>query len=92
MDITLVHGVPHSKVFNSLWQVIDAINIEPKLATQFPEDHQQLLQLANSFCRKSQAGFSNCMGAIDGILIWIHKPTKQDVKLTILLWPEKNLV
>jgi DDE superfamily endonuclease len=82
MDIALVHGVSHSEVFDSIWKVIDAINVEPNLAIHFPEDHEEQLQLADDFKKKSQAGFSNCMGAIDGILIWIHKPTKADVKLT----------
>jgi hypothetical protein len=31
---------------------------------------------------KSTAGFTNCMGAIDGMLVWIYKPLKHDVKLT----------
>jgi hypothetical protein len=81
MDIALVHGVSHSKVFDSLWLVVDAINKEPELAILFPESHATQLELAGEFKKKIQAGFSNCMGAIDGILIWIHKPSKQDTMI-----------
>jgi hypothetical protein len=62
--------------------LVDAINKEPTLAIHFPNSHATQLQLANEFKNKSQAGFSNCMGVIDGLLIWIHKPTKQDTILT----------
>jgi hypothetical protein len=81
MDIALVHGVSHSKVFDSLWLVVDTINQEPELSITFPESHAEQLQLADEFRRKISAGFSNCMGAIDGMLVWIHKPSKQDVKV-----------
>jgi hypothetical protein len=68
LDIALVHGVSHSEVFESLWKVVDAINQHPELAITFPTSHQQQLALADDFRKKSSAGFSNCMGAIDGIL------------------------
>ena len=34
--------------------------------------------IAESFGRVSAANFNCCAGAIDGILIWIHKPSKND--------------
>jgi DDE superfamily endonuclease len=74
--------VSHSVFFESLWLVIDAINQHPELNITFPESQAQQLELADEFRHKSQAGFTNCMGAIDGILIWIHTPSKQDVRIT----------
>jgi hypothetical protein len=53
MDIVLVHGVSHAKVFESLWLVVDAINQHPKLSINFPESHDKQMQLANDFCSKS---------------------------------------
>ena len=35
-------------------------------------------QLADEFKCKSSVGICHCVGAIDGILIWIHKPTASD--------------
>jgi hypothetical protein len=82
MDIALFHGVSHSVVLESLWLVVDAINQQPELSINFPVSHAEQLQLANDFRSKSTAGFNSCMGAIDGMLVWIHKPSKQDVNLT----------
>jgi hypothetical protein len=82
MDIALVHGVSHSIVFYSLWQVIDAINQTSSLAIKFPESHEEQQKIALDFKNKSSAGFDNCVGAVDGILIWILKPTVEDCAKT----------
>jgi hypothetical protein len=82
MDIALVHGVSHSTVFESLWLVVDAINQQSELTINFPEYHDEQLQLANDFRNNSTAGFYSCLGAIDGMLVWIHQPSKEDVQLT----------
>jgi hypothetical protein len=73
MDIALVHGVSHAELFESLWLVVDAINQHPELSINFPESHDEQLQLSNDV--HSQAGFTRCMGAIDGLLVWINKPS-----------------
>jgi hypothetical protein len=36
----------------------------------------------NDFLEKSNAGFDNCLGAVDGILIWLQKPMAKDYELT----------
>jgi hypothetical protein len=74
MDIALVHGVSNAEVFDSIWLVVDAINQHPELSINFPVSHDEQLQLANDFHSKNQAGFTRFMGAIDGLLVWIHKP------------------
>ena len=74
LDIALVHGVSVRVVHYSVARVVNAINACPSLNINFPT-HQQQLQIANEFKLKSNAGFSNCVGCIDGILIWIQKPT-----------------
>jgi hypothetical protein len=56
--------------------VIDAINNESKLDIKLPMDHNEQLVLANQFKQKSDACFANCIGAIDSMLVWIHKPSK----------------
>lgn len=79
-DISLSHGVSHSTVYNSIERVIKAINNCQDLNIVFPEDHKIQKKIANGFCKASQAGFSNCIGTIDGVLIWIEKPTKSEAE------------
>jgi hypothetical protein len=53
------------------------------LEIKFPEDHAEQHRIARGFKACSpQAKFSNCVGAIDGILIWIEKPRQTDCDLT----------
>ena len=69
-DIALVHGVSHSEVFNSIWRVVDAVMECNDLAFSFPVDHDAQQQLALEFKKKSAASFPNCVGAVDGMLLW----------------------
>ena len=39
-DVSLVHGISHTEVFNSVWQVVDAVNTCPALDFCFPETHE----------------------------------------------------
>jgi hypothetical protein len=77
-DIMGVHGVSHSVVFESVWRVVDAVNRCNALHYQFPEDYDEQYKLARGFEAKSKAGFNNCVGTIDGILIWIQQPDKNE--------------
>ena len=78
-DIACMFGISHSSVFKSIDFVIDAINECEALAIEFPSDHAKQQEIADGFLRKSPlAQLANCVGCIDGIVIWIHKPTKED--------------
>ena len=70
-DIALVHGVSHSEVFNSIWRVVDAVMECNDLAFSFPVDHDAQQQLALEFKKKSAASFPNCVGAVDGMLLYL---------------------
>ena len=83
-DIMLSHGISHTSFFESVWSVVDAVNQHPDLAIKFPELHEKQREIALGFMTKSTANFNCCVGAIDGILIWIEKPTEQ------LIWESKN--
>jgi DDE superfamily endonuclease len=72
-DIALVHGISHTEVFHSVWMVVDAINECEELAFGFPEDHVKQRAIAEGFKQKSWVGFDNCVGAIDGLLIWTER-------------------
>lgn len=74
-DISLVHGISHSEVFNSVWLIVDAVNKCPKLKIGFPEDHAEQRRIAAGFKSKSVPGFDCVVGAIDGMLVWTEKPS-----------------
>jgi DDE superfamily endonuclease len=72
-DIALVHGISNTEVFQSVWMIVDAINECKELAFAFPEDHAKQKDIAEGFKRKSWVGFDNCVGAIDGLLVWTER-------------------
>jgi hypothetical protein len=81
-DIACMHGVFHTEVFKSVWRVVDAVNQCKQLKIKFPEDHDEQSRIAAEFEKKSRAGFKNCVGAIDGILISTEKPNMKDCEMT----------
>jgi hypothetical protein len=72
------YGIGRSDTIKSYWHVVDAINSHPNFKIEYPKDHEDQRQIALGFQNISSAGFKCCAGAIDGILIWIHKPSKKD--------------
>ncbi|GFH55587.1 hypothetical protein CTEN210_17841 [Chaetoceros tenuissimus] len=77
-DISISYGVSHSSVFDTVDAVVDAINSHDRFKIMFPTDHDEQRRIAAEFKTKSRVGFSNCCGAIDGMLVWIHKPSKKE--------------
>ena len=77
-DLMTTYGTGHTDTIKSFWYVVDAINRNPKFKIEYPKDHDQQRRIAQGFQNVSGAGFNCCAGAIDGILIWIHKPSKKD--------------
>ena len=75
IDIMQTHGVGYDEVYKSVWRIVDAINSCPKLSINFP-DHREQKEIANGFKKKSWVNFDNCMGCIDGMLVWTNKPNK----------------
>ena len=73
-DIALVHGISHTSVYESVWQIVDAVNMCNELSINYPEDHNTQRGIAEGFKRRSRAGFDCCAGAIDCMLVWIDKP------------------
>ena len=60
---------------------MDAVNKTKQLDITFPTDHNEQKKIAERFSRKSKAGFDNCVGCIDGMLIWTHCPSQEDCNL-----------
>ena len=77
-DLMSSYCVGYPDVKHSFWYVVDAINALPEFRMSYPADHEQQRAIAESFRRKSAANFECCAGAVDGILVWIHKPSEED--------------
>jgi hypothetical protein len=72
------YDMGHSTVYDSIWTVVDAINLLPEFFIEYPSDHEQQKRIAADFRTASQVDFDNCAGALDGILIWMTKPREND--------------
>jgi DDE superfamily endonuclease len=77
-DIAISHGVSHSEVFVSVWQVVDAVNKCTELAIGFPACHEEQKKIAQGFQERSEVGMDCCVGAVDGLLICIERPSSRD--------------
>ena len=79
-DIFQVHGVGYKEVYTSVWQVVDAINLCSELQIVFPTSHEEQRLIAAGFESKSRASFPNCVGCIDGMLVWTNKPNSRSAR------------
>jgi hypothetical protein len=79
-DLMAKYGISHSEVLASVWYVVEAVNSLRELFIQYPSGKEEQQQIANGFRLASSVDFDNCAGAIDGILIWIQKPTVNDAE------------
>ena len=76
-DIMLVHGVSYVEIYKSVWKVVDDVNETVSLDIKFPKNHEIQKKIARGFQAKSQVDFLACVGALDGILIWIEKSNEE---------------
>ena len=70
-DMAPLYGVSRTNAFASVWMMVEAVHCTQSLKLVFPENHAEQQRLAGEFAKRSQAGFDCCVGAVDGILIWI---------------------
>jgi hypothetical protein len=76
-DISLVHGIGYTDVLRCVWTVVDAVNACPSLGFGYPADHDEQQKIADGFLKSVSRGTFDCgAGAIDGIFIWIEKPSE----------------
>lgn len=74
-DIMCVFGISYSEVLTSVWIVVEAIHKCPQFEISYPEGVEEQREIAAGFEAASTPGIRNCAGAIDGILIWMLKPS-----------------
>ena len=77
-DLATTFGVSVTVINYSMNWVIDAVNRCKQLQIRFPEEHAEQKKIAEEFKNKSTADISNCVGALDGLLIWIEKPSEKE--------------
>ena len=64
-----------------MWLLVDAINYSTSFDNlQYLSCQQLQPAIAAGFQKKSKIHLANCASAIDGVLVWIHKPTKKDIQ------------
>ena len=80
-DIATMFGIGVSKVFESVWEVTEELNDTPKLGIHFPSCFHKQEKMAREFKTKSLAKIDCCVGAVDGLLVWINQPTKKCCEL-----------
>jgi hypothetical protein len=79
-DIMCVFKISYSEVLTSVWIVVDAINKCPQFEICYPDTLEAQRKIAAGFEAASTPGIRNCAGAIDGILIWMLKPSAKEAK------------
>ena len=72
------YGIGHTNTINSCSYIVDSSNQHPSFTIKYPDDHDMQQSIARGLAEVSSAGFDCCAGAIDGILIWMHKPSQKD--------------
>jgi DDE superfamily endonuclease len=81
-DIMTSMGIGRVDISRSCWIVVEAIKKCDKLDICYPEDHVEQRQIALGFQAKSAANFDCCAGCVDGILIWVYRPSEDDADVT----------
>ena len=71
----------YSEVISSFWIIVHALNSCPDFHISYPESLEAQQKIAADSQSASTPGIGNCAGAIDGILIWMLKPSLKEVKL-----------
>jgi hypothetical protein len=74
------YGVSHTSVFESIWMVVEAVNDCEQMKITYPSDVEKQKKIARGFCDASRVKFDCCAGAIDSILIWMHKPSLKEAE------------
>ena len=73
LDISVSHGIRKTDVYQSVWAVVHASNTCAPLQFCFPMTIEEHKAMADEFSFRSKAGFDNCVGCINGMLLWTEK-------------------
>ena len=76
LNIIISHAVGKTDFYRSVWAVIHATNKCSFLDFQFLSTLAECQSISAEFSSRSKVGFTNCIGCINGLLIWLEKPLK----------------
>ena len=85
LDIIMSHSVGKTDFYRSIWAVVHATNKCSSLDFQFPSTLAECQSISNEFSLRSKAGFTNCIGCIDGLLIWLENCQKTNAMKSVLI-------
>jgi hypothetical protein len=77
-DSMVKFGVSHSSIFDCVWIVVEAINSVSATKIEHPSDVEEEKNIARGFCNARKVKFDCCAGTVDGVLIWMHKPSMKE--------------
>jgi hypothetical protein len=77
-NIMSVYCVSHTIILDSVLCVVEATNQVVEFYIEYPKSLIKQKAIAKGFEEKSDTGFSNCTGCVDGVLIWTHKPSEKE--------------
>ena len=77
LNIIMSHAIGKTDFYRSIWAVVHSTNKCSFLEFQFPSTLVECQTISREFSSRSKAGFTNCIGCIDGLLIWLEKPLKE---------------
>jgi hypothetical protein len=80
-NLAVMFGISICQVYTSAWKVVRAITNDcSMLKIEFPTTHASQQHIANDgFRERSDANFGCCvLAAIDGMRIWIERPSLRD--------------
>jgi hypothetical protein len=73
-------GFCYQDVLASVWIVVHNMNTFQAFQIHYPSSVVEQEKNARGFKSASTVGFDNCAGAVDGVLIWMLKPTAQEAE------------
>jgi len=80
LDIMTSYGISKTEVHSSVDYVIQAVNDCDGIQIRFPTDHAEQMKIAAGFKALSDADLDNCVGPIDGMLVWTYKQSEEECK------------
>ena len=79
LDICDVAGVSKSSFYRIIWKTMDVLNTTPELDIKFPQSQAEIHAALSGFTMISMgAAITNCIGVIDGYLMRIKVPSKEE--------------
>ncbi len=79
-NIVFMFGISYCEVIASVWIVVEVMNTCPWFDILYPNTLEEQRQIAARLQAASTPGIRNCAGAIDGILIWMLKPSEREAR------------